>query len=99
MEDFAGVVAVFFLGAIILAPVAALSARFAMKPVIALYTRRLAADDLATEVSEQARRIEALEAELADMQDSVKALTTATEFERRLAAPGTRIPSKAPPGS
>ncbi len=87
---------VFFLGAIILAPVAALSARFAMKPLIALFSRRIVGDQLTAQVTEQARRIDLLESELAATQEAVKALTVATEFEHQLApAAGSSLKSGA----
>ncbi len=87
MESFADALAAFFLGSIILAPVAALSARFAMKPIIALMSRRLTTDEMTLRVAEQGHKIELLEAELAAMHESMKRLSAATEFERQLAGP------------
>ncbi len=87
MESFADALAAFFLGSIILAPVAALSARFAMKPILALMSRRLVTDELTVRVAEQGRKIELLEAELAALHESMKRLSAATEFERQLAGP------------
>ncbi len=86
MEHIAEAITVFFLGAIVLAPVAALSARFAMKPLVSLLSRRLAAEDLGAKVSEQNRRIELLEGELATMHDAVRRLTAASDFARQLSA-------------
>ncbi len=86
-EHLAEAIFVFFAGAIILAPVAALSARFAMKPIIALLGRRLAADDVAVHLAQQARRIELLESELAAMNESMKRLAAASEFQRELSGP------------
>ncbi len=99
MEHVAEAFTVFFLGAILLAPVAALSARFAMKPLISLLGRRLATQDLAAQVSEQNRRIEVLEGELAAMHESVKTLTAAAEFERQLSAPETGARSNPRPAA
>ncbi len=87
MEHFADAIAAFFLGSIILMPVAALSARFAMKPIVALLTRRTASEDVLAQVAQQARRIELLESELAAMNESLKRLAAATEFQRELARP------------
>ncbi len=86
-EHLAEAITVFFVGAIILMPVAALSARFALKPIIGLLTRRMASDDVAGQVAQQARRIELLESELAATNESLKRLTAATEFQRELAGP------------
>ena len=88
---------VFFVGAIILAPVAAVSARFAMKPVLSLLSRKFAAEDLKVELSAQAQRIEVLENELTEMHDSLRALSAAAEFDRRLTTPGPMGPGKAAP--
>jgi hypothetical protein len=87
MENIAEAVTVFFLGAIILAPVAALSARFAMKPMIALFSRRMAGEQVTAQVAEQGRRIELLESELAAMHESMKTFLAAAEFERQLSGP------------
>ncbi len=99
MNHIADAVAAFFLGAIFLAPVAALSARFAMKPLVSLFSRRLATLDLAAQVSEQSRRIEVLEGELAAVHESVKTMAAAAEFQRQLSAPEGSTPSKATPAS
>ena len=84
--EVAEAITVFFLGAIILAPVAAVSIRFAIKPVVSLLSRKFAAEDLGSEVAAQARRIEVLENDLAEVHDSLRALSTAAEFDRRLSA-------------
>ena len=87
-------VAAFFVGAIVLMPVAAISVRFALKPLLALLRQRVGSADTTAQLAEQSRRIGLLEAELADLHDSVKALTAAADFDRRLAArdptPGPR---------
>jgi hypothetical protein len=80
-------ISVFFLGAIIFVPVAALSARFAMKPILSLLNRRFATEDLSVEVATQRRRIEALENELADMHESLRSVSATADFDRRLSAP------------
>jgi hypothetical protein len=84
--EVAEAITVFFAGAIVLLPVAAISARFAMKPLLALLNRKFAADDLGPQVLAQAERIETLEAELAEMQSSLRALSAAADFDRRLSA-------------
>ncbi len=86
-EHVAEAITVFFVGAIILMPVAALSARFALKPILALLSRRVAADEVVAQVAQQGRRIELLESELAAMNESMKRLAVATEFQRELAGP------------
>ncbi len=86
-EHLAEAITVFFVGAIILAPVAALSARFALKPILALLSRRLPADEVAAQVAQQGRRIELLESELAAMNESMKRLAAAAEFQRELSGP------------
>ncbi len=90
MEQFADALAAFFLGSIILAPVAAISARFAMKPIITLLARRTASDEMTGRLAEQGHKIELLEAELTAMHESMKRLTAATEFQRELAGPARR---------
>ncbi len=90
MEQYTEFLLVLFAGAILLAPVGAFSARFALKPIIALLSRRTAANDVATQVAQQGRRIELLESELAVMHESIKRLTAATEFQRQLLTPDSR---------
>ncbi len=90
MENFANAVAAFFFGSIILAPVAALSARFAMKPIIALLARRTVTDETTVHLAEQGHKIELLEAELAAMHESMRRLTAATEFQQELTGPQKR---------
>lgn len=58
-----------------------------MKPMIALLSRQLTTDEVATKVAEQGRRIELLESELAAPHESTKAFAAASDFERRLATP------------
>ncbi len=89
-EHLAEAITVFFAGAIILAPVAALSARFALKPILALLGRRVAADEVVAQVAQQGRRIELLESELAAVNESLKRLAAASEFQRELAGPPKR---------
>ncbi len=86
-EHVAEAITVFFVGAIILMPVAALSARFALKPILALLSRRVAADEVVAQVAQQGRRIELLESELAAVNESMKRLAAAAEFQRELAGP------------
>ena len=95
--DIAEAVSVFFLGAIILAPVAALSARFAMKPVISLFNRRFATEELAASVADQARRIDLLESELASLNEAMRSLSAASEFQRQLAAANGELDAKQEP--
>lgn len=88
----AGVVGTFFGGLIVLAPVLAISLRFAMKPMvegIAKLKATSAADggkDL---------RIQMLEAEVAQLNATVQQLVEADDFRRQLTAPaaGRREPA------
>src|SRR5688500_2092516 len=93
LSELTGVVAVFFGGAIILAPVLALSARFALKPVMESFAklRHGSAADLT-----QDRRIALLEAELQNVQTTLQHLVEADDFKRQLAVPAAH-PTSLPP--
>ncbi len=86
MEQLTDILAVFFLGAILLLPVAALSSRFALKPLIELLRRHLPREELEAQLGAQARRLDLLETELQTVHDSLRALASGAEFERELAA-------------
>ncbi len=86
MEQLTDILAVFFLGTIVLLPVAALSSRYALKPLIELLRRHLPREELEAQVAAQAQRLDLLEAELQTMNDSLRGLASGAEFERRLAA-------------
>ncbi len=86
MEQITDILAVFFLGTILLLPVAALSSRFALKPLIELLRRHLPKEELEAQLAAQARRLDLLETELQTVHDSLRALASGAEFERRLAA-------------
>jgi hypothetical protein len=81
--ELAGVVAVFFTGAIILVPVVAVSVRLGLKPLVEARARLRHGPeaDLA-----QDRRLALLEAELQNVQATLQQLTEADDFRRQLAA-------------
>jgi hypothetical protein len=82
MEDLAGVLAVFFGGAIILTPVVAISARLALRPLIESFARLKHGSEAD---HTQDRRLALLEAEMQNLQGTLQSLAEAEEFRRQLA--------------
>ena len=80
----ASIVVAFFLGAAVLVPVLALSARFALKPVMETWIRLRQGETTDQEKIMQDRRIALLEAELQSVQQQLQQRTEAQEFEQRL---------------
>ena len=80
----ASIVVAFFLGAAVLVPVLALSARFALKPVMETWIRLRQGETTDQEKILQDRRIALLEAELQSVQQQLQQRTEAQEFEQRL---------------
>lgn len=80
----AAVLAVIFAGIIILVPVLALTIRFALRPVIDSWTRLKQSPQSEQERSLLARRLDLLEAELQQVQHSVKEIAEAQDFQRQL---------------
>jgi hypothetical protein len=74
--------AVLFAGATVLVPVVALSARFALKPLIEARARVLLGSN--ADVT-QDRRIALLEAELQNVQGTLQQMVEAEDFRRQLA--------------
>jgi hypothetical protein len=72
---------------VVLTPVVALSARFALRPIVEamIRLRESQADGRTNEL--QDRRIALLEAEIQSLQHSVRSLSEAEDFRRALAAP------------
>ena len=83
----AGVLAILFGGAALLVPILALSARFALKPVMETWIRLRQAETSDQEKILQDRRIALLEAEVQSLQQTLQRRTEAEAFERQLNAP------------
>jgi TolA-binding protein len=81
--DWTGILAIVFSGLIVLVPVAGITARFALKPIIQSLRdmKTLAAPESTAGLE---RRLEALEAQLANLDESVERLVQAQEFDRQL---------------
>jgi hypothetical protein len=100
-DDFMGlasVVVAFFAGAALLTPILALSARFALKPVMETWMRLRQSETTDQEKLIQDRRIALLEAELQSVQQLLHQRMAVQEFDRELSTSGTTPPpSKLPP--
>ncbi|MEJ2185192.1 MAG: hypothetical protein P8Z36_04555 [Gemmatimonadota bacterium] len=81
--DWTAVLGIVFAGLIVLVPVAGITARFALKPIIQSLRDMKA---MAGPGGEQAleRRIAALEAQMANLDENVERLVQAQEFDRQL---------------
>jgi hypothetical protein len=86
-ENYIGMVAVILGGLTVLTPVVALSARFALRPIVDSMLRLKEAQASDRTNSLQDRRIAVLEAEIQSLQHTVRALQEGEEFRRELAAP------------
>jgi hypothetical protein len=80
--ELTGLFAVVFGGSIILVPILALSARFALKPLIEAVVKARERPDAAL----QDRRIALLEAELDQVNTQLRQLQEGEEFRRQLAS-------------
>lgn len=85
-ESIAMVIVAFFVGAAILTPVLALSARFALKPVMETWMKLKATQTTDQEKIMQDRRIALLEAELQSLQQQVQQSSALQEFDQKLVA-------------
>lgn len=88
-EDFYGVASIvvaFFAGAAVLIPILALSARFALKPVMETWMKLRQGETTDQDKIMQDRRIALLEAELQSVQQQLQQRLDAQAFERKLAA-------------
>jgi hypothetical protein len=86
-EDFyamAAILVAFFLGAAVLVPVVALSARFALKPVMETWMKLRQGETTDQEKIMQDRRIALLEAELQNVQQQLQQRVEADEFAQKL---------------
>jgi hypothetical protein len=81
------VVVAFFLGAAILVPVLAFSARFALKPVVETWIKLKATQTTDQEKIMQDRRIALLEAELQGLQQQMHQKVALQEFDQKLVVP------------
>lgn len=72
---------------IVLVPVIGLTARFALKPAVEALAKVFEARELDESVKILERRVELQEHQIEALQDTVKQLSEAQEFERQLAAP------------
>ena len=88
-EELAMVVFAFFVGLSILVPVIAISARFALKPVMESWIKLRQTQTSDEEKIMQDRRIALLEAEIHSLQQLVQHQVETRDFERALQDPGT----------
>lgn len=86
LNELAGVLAIFFLGSIILIPLLGITLRFALKPLIESVAK-LQGADRDESMRLLAERFEGLEGDLSETQRELAELRAANEFERRLKAP------------
>jgi len=79
---------------IVLVPVIGLTARFALKPVVEALSKVFEARSIDETVRILERRVELQEHQIESLQDSMRQLTEARDFERQLAAPRPQDPSE-----
>jgi hypothetical protein len=87
LEQLSMVIAAFFVGLAILVPVVALSARFALKPVMESWAKLRQTQTSDEEKIMQDRRMALLEAEIHGLQQLVQQHLEARDFERALKDP------------
>lgn len=91
LRDLTGVLAIFFAGSVVLAPVLAWSLRIALKPLTE--TLRFRSDPRLI------GRVERLEGELEELRRTLADVRDGQQFERALGAAGARAAPLTPPGS
>jgi hypothetical protein len=74
---------------VVLIPVAGLTARFALKPLIDSVTAAMRVRQGGGDVSGMERRLAALEQELASLRGELQQVADGAAFDRRLAAPSS----------
>jgi hypothetical protein len=79
---------------IVLVPVIGLTARFALKPAVEALARVFEARELDESVRILERRVELQEHQIEALQETVKELSEARDFDRQLAAPRPADPAK-----
>ena len=85
--DLVALVSVILGISIVLVPVLGLTARFALKPAVEALARVFEARELDETVKILERRLELQEHQIEALQESIKHLGEAREFDRQLAAP------------
>lgn len=85
--DITGLVAVILGISTVLVPVIGLTARYALKPTVEALARLFESKSTEEAVRILERRMELQEQEIAMLNQTVRSLTEAQDFERRLAAP------------
>jgi hypothetical protein len=85
--DIVALVSVILGISVVLVPVIGITARFALKPVVEALAKVFEARELDESVKILERRVELQDHQIESLQDSLKQLTEAREFDRQLAAP------------
>ncbi len=84
LGELAGVFAVFFGGMVVLTPLLAISARFALKPLLETMARLRQINAAQETNSLQDRKIELLEAEVEQLRRTLNALVDGRDFDQQL---------------
>ncbi|MFL5386530.1 MAG: hypothetical protein ACJ8GN_28775 [Longimicrobiaceae bacterium] len=92
MDDFIGMIAVTGGILIVLIPIAGLTARFALKPLIESVTAALRARQGGGEVSGMERRMAQLEEEVTALRGELRRVSDGAAFDRRLAESAAETP-------
>jgi hypothetical protein len=85
--DIVALVSVILGISVVLVPVIGVTARFALKPVVEALAKVFEARELDESVKILERRVELQDHQIESLQDSLKQLAEAREFDRQLAAP------------
>jgi hypothetical protein len=93
----ASIVVAVFAGAALLVPILALSARFALKPVMETWIRLRQSETTDQDKILQDRRIALLEAEVQTLHQLVQQRLEVHEFERKLSVPVSDADARLPP--
>ena len=86
-EIILGGMAILFAGMVVLVPVLGLTLRFAIKPFFDTWAEIQRGQLRADQDSLQSRQINLLEAELQQVQNTLRTVVEAQEFQRQLASP------------
>lgn len=91
--DLTAIVAIVMGMLVVLIPVAGVTARFALKPIVEAIARMRESQAAGQEVGLLERRVALIEQQVQQIDGSVDRLSEASEFDRKLgAAPGSSIP-------
>jgi hypothetical protein len=85
--DIVALVSVILGISVVLVPVIGITARFALKPAVEALAKVFEARELDESVKILERRVELQEHQIEALQDSLKQISEAREFDRQLAAP------------